>query len=124
MKTKTLSVKNSSKILSIAPVFLLAALMVSCPIEMRARTPIDEVLAKHSHWALNVDGEVGTLEILGGSGEATSSGGYEMTADVSWKGAAGTLQASADGLGLQYQVKLSILRGGVPVSLEGYVAQD
>jgi hypothetical protein len=47
-----------------------------------------------------------------------------MTADVSWKGAAGTLQASADGLALQYQVKLSVVRGGVPVSLEGYVAQD
>jgi hypothetical protein len=77
-----------------------------------ATAMIYDILTKGSKWTLNVDGEVGTLKLLGGRGSRTSEGGWEMTMDVEWQGRAGTLRGWADGDNSEQRVTLDLDRSG------------
>jgi hypothetical protein len=90
-----------------------------------ARSMIHDILAKGSEWTLNVDGEVGTLTLLGGRGSRTSDGGWEMTMDVEWQGNPGTLSGWQDGENREQRVTLELTRRpGIPVSLTGHIAKE
>lgn len=90
-----------------------------------ARSSIHDILNKGSKWVLNVDGEIGTLELIGGRGSKTADGGWEMTMEVKWQGNAGTLKALADGKNSEQRVSLNIQRrNGLKVTCEGYIAQE
>ncbi|HLP61949.1 MAG TPA: hypothetical protein VK186_24110, partial [Candidatus Deferrimicrobium sp.] len=46
---------------------------------VQAKSMIYDILNKGSEWTLNVDGEEGTLELLGGSGSSTGGSGWRMS---------------------------------------------
>ncbi len=96
---------------------------LSTPVE--ARTMIYDILSKGSQWTLNVDGEEGTLELLGGSGSRTTDNGWVMTMEIRWQGNPGTLRAQADGGNTEQQVALAVQRrNGLGVNCEGYIAME
>lgn len=93
--------------------------------QVKARTEIYNILAKGSKWVLNVDGEVGILELLGGRGGRTRDGGWEMAMDIKWQNNPGTLKAWADGRNIEQRVVLNVQRkNGLKVTCEGYIAQE
>jgi hypothetical protein len=103
-------------------VFLLLV-VVSPPVQ--ARSMIYNILAKGSQWTLNVDGEVGTLELLGGKGSRTRDGGWVMTMDIRWQGNPGTLRGQANGDNSEQHVVLAVQRrNGLKVNCEGYIAME
>jgi len=111
------------KCLSIFSLIFLLLVGFSAPVG--ARSMIYDILAKGSQWTLNVDGEEGTLELLGGSGSRTSDSGWVMTMDISWQGNPGTLRAQADGGNTEQQVALAVQRrNGLMVNCEGYIAME
>lgn len=92
---------------------------------VQARSMIYDILAKGSQWRLNVDGEVGTLELLGGRGSRTRDGGWVMTMDIKWQNNPGTLRAQADGKNREQHVALHVQRkNGLKVNCEGYIAME
>ncbi|MCK4763795.1 MAG: carboxypeptidase regulatory-like domain-containing protein [Candidatus Aminicenantes bacterium] len=92
---------------------------------VEAKSAIYDILAKGSTWTLNVDGESGTLELLGGRGSRTTDGGWEMTSEIRWQGNPGTLQGRADGSNSEQRVILNVQRrNGLRVTCEGYIAQE
>jgi hypothetical protein len=102
---------------------ILLSVVVSPPVQ--ARSMIYDILAKGSEWTLNVDGEVGTLELLGGKGSRTRDGGWVMTMEIRWQNNAGTLRAQADGNNSEQHVVLRVERkNGLKVNCEGYVAME
>ncbi len=104
---------------------LIFFLLVGFSAPAGARSMIYDILAKGSRWTLNVDGEEGTLELLGGSGSRTSDSGWVMTMDISWQGNPGTLRAQADGGNTEQQVALAVQRrNGLRVNCEGYIAME
>jgi hypothetical protein len=103
----------------------LATLGAGLAAPLFARSMIHDILAKGSEWTLNVDGEVGTLTLLGGRGSRTSDGGWEMTMDVEWQGNPGTLNGWQDGENREQRVALELVRrSGIPVTLSGYIARE
>jgi hypothetical protein len=113
-------IKNFFSIFSL--IFLL---LVGLSSPVGARSMIDDILAKGSRWTLNVDGEEGTLELLGGRGSRTPDNGWVMTMDISWQGNPGTLRAQADGGNTEQQVALAVQhRNGLRVNCEGYIAME
>ncbi|NIM16737.1 MAG: hypothetical protein GTO45_32510 [Candidatus Aminicenantes bacterium] len=107
-------------------VFLLSFLLlvVASPL-VQARSMIYDILAKGSQWTLNVDGEVGTLELLGGKGSRTRDGGWVMTMEIQWQNNPGTLRAQADGKNSEQHVVLRVERkNGLKVNCEGYIAME
>jgi len=106
----------------LVPLAALLIVMASRPAE--AKSHLSDILNKGSRWSLNVDGEAGVLELLGGHGHQTPDGGWEMEMDVTWQGNRGKLIASADGQNREQKVMLRLRnRGGIPVYCDGYVAQ-
>ena len=104
---------------------LIFLLLVGLSSPVGARSMIYDILAKGSQWTLNVDGEEGTLELLGGRGSRTSDGGWVMTMDIRWQGNPGTLRAQADGGNTEQQVALAVQRrNGLRVNCEGYIAME
>lgn len=94
-------------------------------LHIQARTMIYDTLSKHSEWTLDVDGETGTLELLGGSGSKTASGGWEMTSEITWQETPGVLKAWADGANAEQHVILEVQRkNGIKVTLDGYIARE
>lgn len=92
---------------------------------VQARSMIYDILAKGSEWTLNVDGEEGLLELLGGSGSSTGGLGWKMAMEIRWQGNAGILRAEANADNTQQQVVLSVTRrNGLQVICEGYIAQE
>jgi hypothetical protein len=92
---------------------------------IEARQQIHDILNKGSKWALNVDGEIGTLELLGGRGGKKTGGGWEMTMEVKWQGNAGTLKGFADGQNYEQRIILNVRRkNGIKVTCEGYIAKE
>lgn len=110
--------------------WLLVLLMVSLFLVIvsplvQARSMIYDILAKGSQWTLNVDGEVGTLELLGGRGSRTRDGGWVMTMEIKWQNNPGTLRAQADGNNSEQHVVLAVQRrNGLKVNCEGYIAME
>lgn len=101
-----------------------SVLLFTASSQVQARTEIQNILTKGSKWTLNVDGEVGTLELLGGRGSRTSDGGWKMTMDIEWQGNRGTLKAWADGENREQHVILEVQKkNGIRVTCEGYIAQ-
>lgn len=97
--------------------------MVASP--ARARSHISDVIDKGSRWTLNIDGETGVLEILGGQGHRTPDGGWQMEMDVTWQGRRGKLYGQADGQNRDQHVTLRVKRrNGVLVVCHGFVAQE
>lgn len=106
-------------------IFLSALLTVLVSSPLQARSAIYDTLAKGSHWSLNVDGESGPLELLGGKGSRTPDGGWKMTMDVKWQGIPGTLRGHADGKNSEQRVILQLTRkNGLKVACEGYIARE
>lgn len=90
-----------------------------------AKSSIHDILNKGSKWVLNVDGEIGTLELIGGHGSKTADGGWEMAMEVKWQGNTGTLKAFADGKNSEQRVFLNVQRkNGLKVTCEGYIARE
>jgi hypothetical protein len=111
------------KCVSIFSLIFLLLVGLSSPVE--ARSMIYDILAKGSQWSLNVDGETGTLELLGGRGSRTRDGGWVMTMDINWQGNPGTLRAQADGGNTEQHVALAVQRrNGLKVNCEGYIAME
>ncbi len=113
----------AKKVISV--IFLSLLLLLSFSFQAQARSAIYDILAKGSKWQLNVDGEQGTLELLGGRGSRTADGGWQMSMEIRWQGNAGTLRATADGGNSEQRVILQVQRrNGLRVTCEGYVAQE
>ncbi|MCU0287379.1 MAG: hypothetical protein MUF15_13420 [Acidobacteria bacterium] len=94
-------------------------------LNLQAKSLIYDILDKGSTWTLVVDGEEGTLELLGGRGSSTGGMGWRMSMDVRWQGRMGNLRAEADNENSQQRVFLSLKRNGeIPVICEGYIAQE
>jgi len=92
---------------------------------VQARSMIYDILAKGSEWTLNVDGEEGTLELLGGSGSSTGGSGWKMAMEIRWQGNAGILRAEANDDNTQQQVVLIVThKDGRQVTCEGYISQE
>jgi hypothetical protein len=110
--------------------WLLVLLMVSLFLvfispPVQARSIIYDILAKGSQWTLNVDGEVGILELLGVRGRRTSDGGWVMTVEIKWQNNPGTLRAQADGKNWEQHVAIQVQRkNGLKVNCEGYIAME
>ena len=92
--------------------------------QLSARTHIREILFKGGTWTLDVDGETGTLKLLGGSGSVTSDNGWEMSFEVDWNGRPGNLYAVMDGDNREQRVELKLTRGGVQVVCKGFIARE
>lgn len=88
-----------------------------------AKSPLPDILNKGSRWALNVDGQEGTMTLLGGNGQQTPDGGWTMEMEVEWRGYRGTISARADAKNLNQRVILNLNQGGVSVNCGGFVAQ-
>ncbi len=92
---------------------------------VQAKSMIYDILSKGSEWTLNVDGEEGILELLGGSGSSTGGSGWRMSMEIRWQGNNGSLQAEADNENSQQRVVLTLQRqNGMAVTCEGYIAQE
>ncbi|MCK5058050.1 MAG: hypothetical protein KAT34_15460 [Candidatus Aminicenantes bacterium] len=105
--------------------FLSFSLVFTFSLRVEARSNIHDILAKGSIWSLNVDGAIGTLELLGGRGGKTADGGWEMTMEIKWQGNPGTLKAAADGKNHEQRVLLNVQRkNGLKVTCEGYIALE
>ena len=72
--------------------------------QVQARAEIYNILTKGSKWVLNVDGEVGILELLGGRGSRTRDWGWKMNMEIRWQNNPGTLKAWADGRNIEQRV--------------------
>lgn len=106
-------------------ILVLVLFFVTLSSQLYARSMIYDILAKGSQWDLNVDGETGTLELLGGRGSRTSDGGWQMTMEVKWQNNPGTLKAAADGDNSEQKVHLTMKRrNGIQVTCEGYIARE
>ncbi len=104
---------------------LFFSLLYLFPLQAQPRTMIYDILSKHSEWALDVDGEKGILELLGGSGSKTAGVGWEMTSEITWQGNPGVLKAWADGKNAEQHVILEVQRkNGIKVTLDGYIARE
>ena len=113
------------KIKYLFPVISFLLLINHLCLPMQAKSMIYDILAKGSEWTLNVDGEEGTLELLGGSGASTGGSGWRMTMDIRWQGTAGSLRAEADNNNSQQRVFLNVQRqNGIAIICEGYIAQE
>ncbi len=105
--------------------FLISLFILAFPSLIMARAAIYDVLSKGSHWTLNVDGESGILNLLGGKGSRTPDGGWKMKMDIEWQGNSGILKAWADGENREQHVYMEVKRkNGLKVICEGYVAQE
>lgn len=92
---------------------------------VQAKSMIYDILNKGSEWTLNVDGEDGILELLGGKGSSTGGSGWRMSMEIRWQGNNGSLQAEADNENSQQRVVLTLQRqNGMAVTCEGYIAQE
>jgi hypothetical protein len=91
----------------------------------QGKSMIYDILNKGSRWSLNVDGEEGVLELLGGSGSSTGGSGWRMNMQVLWQGRPGNLQAESDNENAQQWVLLNLIRqDGSPVVCEGFIASE
>jgi len=104
--------------------FVCVSLVVLFSYRAEAKSSIHDILSKGSKWVLNVDGEIGTLELIGGSGSKTADGGWEMTMEITWQGNNGTLKAFADGKNNEQRVILNVQhKNGLKVTCDGCIAQ-
>ena len=104
--------------------FLLIPLLIFISSQVQAITEIYNVLVKGSTWVLDVDGEVGILELLGGRGRRTTDGGWKMTMDIKWQNNSGTLKAWANGRNIEQKVVLNVAKNSLKVTCESYIAQE
>ena len=90
-----------------------------------ARPPIHEVLDKGSQWVLNVNGDEGTLTLLGGKGGQLPKGGFEIFYEIDFEGRKGTLEGVSDMKNAIQRVSIELTRkNGIKVSCQGFVAQE
>lgn len=117
--------KDPMKITQIFCLTVAAVLLAMVASPVLARSHISDVIDKGSRWTLNVDGETGVLEVLGGQGHRTPDGGWQMEMDVTWQGRRGKLYGRADGQNRDQHVTLNVRRrGGIRVLCRGFVAQE
>ncbi|MCX6582276.1 MAG: hypothetical protein NT166_19055 [Candidatus Aminicenantes bacterium] len=106
-------------------VFSALLLVNTLCLPVQAKNMIYDTLGKGSEWTLNVDGEEGALELLGGSGASTGGSGWRMNMEIRWQGVNGSLRAETDNDNSQQRVVLALQRqNGMAVTCEGYIAQE
>jgi hypothetical protein len=106
-------------------ILILLFTLFSISFQAQARSMIYDILEKGSQWTLNVDGDSGTLELLGGSGVKPPHGGWSMTMTVKWNNIEGTLIAQADADNAEQHVAMSLTKkNGIHVNCEGYIGME
>ncbi len=94
-------------------------------LQIQGGTIIGDILTKGSRWTLTVDGETGTLELLGGQSAATPGGGWVIGMEVKWLDTGGILRAKANSDNSEQSIALNLHKqNGDLVICEGYINQE